>query len=337
MKIACLSFTDKGKSLGDKLQSISTLKYTIHHYENNQIEGGIKNLLNYAWKEYDGIVFISATGIAVRMISQYIQDKTIDPSIIVVDDMGGFAISLLSGHIGGANDLAIWIANELGSLPVITTATDNRNIESIDMFAKKNGYYMEDMESITKITSMMVNGKTVGIYTEENLIINYENIIVVKDLDKLDSKIEGLIIVSSRIIKKLNVPHTFLRPKNINIGIGCRKGVETERIIKAIENTFKTTNLSINSIKAIGTVVVKKDEKGIIQAANYFKCPMEIFSIEAIKEVEDKFEKSQFVKDTIGVYSVSEPSAYLLGGELILLKSKYNGITISIAKEIENG
>lgn len=337
MKIACLSFTDKGKLLGDKLQAISTTKYTIHHYQNKQIEGGIKNLLNYAWQEYDGLIFISATGIAVRMISPYIKHKTIDPAIVVVDDMGQFAISLLSGHIGGANELAKWIGTTIGGLPVITTATDNRKIESVDVFAKKNDYYMEDMTSITKITSMMVNGKLLGLYSEEDTLINYDNLVVVNNLDNLDPNIEGLIIVSSRIIRGLKIPHTFLRPKNINIGIGCRKDIGARRIIEAIEESFNTVNLSTNSIKAIGTVEVKKDEQGIIEAASYFKCPMKIFSIEEIRSVEEKFEKSQFVKDTIGVYSVSEPSAYLLGGELIVMKSKHNGITISISKEIKNG
>lgn len=364
MKIACLSFTDKGKSVGDKLQSISTPKYTIHHYKNNQIEGGIKNLLNYAWQEYDGFVFISSTGIAIRMINPYIEHKTIDPAVVVVDDSGKFSISLLSGHLGGANELAQWIGERINAMPIITTASDNRNIEAIDLFAKRNNYYIEDMEAIKSITAMMVNGKVIGFYSEDDKTIDYPNLVDLslngvilsernnlRDLIQLRSftdvqddkaryeRIEGLIIISSRNydLGNIDIPIAYLRPKNINIGIGCRKGVKAERIIEAIEDSLKKINLSINSIKTIGTVEVKKDEQGIIQAVNHFKCPMKIFSIEEIKEVEDKFEKSQFVKDTIGVYSVSEPSAYLLGGELILMKSKHNGITISIAKEIENG
>lgn len=334
MKIACFSFTDKGKALGDKLQSINTDKYTICHYENKEVEGGIKTLLNHAWQEYDGLIFISATGIAVRMINPHIEHKTKDPAIIVLDDMGKFSISLLSGHIGGANSLAEYIANEVGAIPVITTATDNRRIESIDMFAKKNDYYMKDMESITTITSMMVNGKTIGLYTEDNKVIDYNNLLVVEDLEHMDPIIDGLIIVSSQTLNTVNgdIPTTFLIPKNINIGIGCRKGVEGERIIDAIEGAFGEVNLSTKGIKAMGTVEVKKDEQGIIEAAKHFNCPMKIFTINEIKEVEDKFDKSQFVKDTIGVYSVSEPTAYLLGGKLITKKSKHNGITISISK-----
>lgn len=337
MKIACFSFTDKGKRLGDRLESLSNDIYNINHYENKKNEGGIKELLNRIWTECNGLIFISATGIALRMINPYIQNKTIDPAVVVVDDMGSFSISLLSGHIGGGNDLAEYIGHEIGAMPVITTATDNRGIESIDNFAKKNDYCMEDMKSITRITSMMVNGKTIGLYTEDGKGINYDNIIIVDDLNNIDPRIDGLIIVSSEIHKNIKLPKTTLIPKNINIGMGCRKGVETERIIKAVEEVFYNEKLSTKGIKAIATVEVKKDEKGIIQASKYFHCPMKIFTIDEIKEVEDKFEKSQFVKDTIGVYSVSEPTAYLLGGEMIAMKSKHNGITISISKEKNNG
>ncbi len=341
MKIACLSFTEKGKELGDKLKRLSeeNKQYIIHHYANEDIYGGIKNLLNYTWREYDGLVFISSTGIAVRMINPYIKDKTIDPAVVVIDDCGRFSISLLSGHLGGANELADWIGKKINAIPVITTASDNRKIEAVDLFAKNNNYYIEDMNSVKNITAMMVNGKNIGFFSEDNKIIDYPNLIFLEDLENIKSQIDGLLIVSSQEVEKTDskIPVTYLRPKNINIGIGCRKDMEGKNIIRAIEDALGKISLSNKSIKAIGTVEVKKDEKGIIEAARYFNCLMKIFTIDEIKEVEDKFEKSQFVKDTIGVYSVSEPSAYLLGGELITNKSKYNGITISISKEEKNG
>lgn len=341
MKIACLSFTQNGKELGKKLEDLSkeNRQYIIHHYANEEVEGGIKSILKSIWKENDGLVFISSTGIAVRMINPYIKDKTIDPAVVVVDDCKRFSISLLSGHLGGANELADWIGEKINATPVITTASDNRRIEAVDLFAQKNNYYMEDMISIKNITAMMVNGKNIGIYSEENKIIDYPNLIILEDLDYIPSNIDGVIIVSSQKIKPLNygIPITYLRPKNINIGIGCRKGIEGSRIIEAIKKALHEGNLSDKSIKAIGTVEVKKDEKGIIEAAKYFNCLMKIFTIDEIREVEDIFEKSEFVKDTIGVYSVSEPSAYLLGGKMVTSKSKYNGITISISKEMKNG
>lgn len=338
MNIACISFTDKGYELGEKLESLELDKYKIKHYSNKSIDGGVKAILESIWIKYDGIIFISATGIAFRMLAPFVKDKTIDPAVLVIDDLGKFSISLLSGHIGGANSLAIDIANIIGAIPVITTATDNRNIESIDMFAKDNNYHIENIDSLTSVVSMMVNGKEVGIYTEDNKIIDYKNISIVKDLNNIEPRLEALIVVSSKIqALKLEIPYTILRPKNINIGIGCRKAVEASRIIYAIEEKLEELSLCKNSIKAIGTVEVKKDERGIIQSAKHFKCPLKIFSIDQIKEVEENFSKSQFVKDTIGVYSVSEPVAFLLGGEILSGKSKHDGITISISKERKDG
>lgn len=334
MKLACLSFSESGAKLGETLEGLT--KYNIVHYRNGSIEGGIKLRMKDIWTKHKGIIFVSATGIATRFIAPYIKDKTTDPAVLVVDDRGRFVISLLSGHIGGANEIAEYISKEIGATPVITTASDSRGFESIDIFAKSNKYHMEDMKSITKLTSMMVNGKKIGIYTEEKAIINYPNIEVIKDLNRLQA-IDGLIIVSSRNLKvfdPIKIPYTILRPKNINIGIGCRKGVEGKRIIKAIEEAFEKVDISTNSIKNIATVEVKKDERGIIEAAKYYNCFLNIFSIEDIEKVEDKFTKSQFVKDTIGVYSVSEPCAYLLGGDFLLKKEKYNGITISITMEV---
>lgn len=334
MKIACFSFSDMGSLLGERLTKISNNQYTIDHFKNSEVIGGIKTMLTNAWVNYDGLIFISATGIAIRLINPFIQHKTKDPAIVVLDDLGRYAISLLSGHIGGANDLANYIAEKLNALPIITTASDSRGIESIDLFAKTNDYYMEDMNSVTTLTSMMVNDKKIGFYSEDDKIIKYDNLIILNNLDNLNDNIDGVIIVSSNTLNDINIPHTFLRPQNINIGIGCRKGVEGSRIIEAIENSLNKINLSSKSIKSMGTVEVKKDEAGIIEAAKFYNCPLKIFTIEDIKEIEDMFQKSQFVKDTIGVFSVSEPVAYLLGGELTTRKSKYNGITISISKEI---
>lgn len=341
MKLACLSFTDKGKEIANKLKTLKEQTYIIHHYNNKEITGGIKKVLPFLWTKYDGLIFIASVGIAVRMINPYIKHKTIDPAIVVIDDFGKFSISLLSGHIGGANQLAEWLAGIVDAKPVITTASDNRQIESVDLFAKRNNYYIENIKEITTITALMVNGKSIGFYSEDKETINYPNLTVLNNLkqNSLIYDLDGIILVSSQnhTVENLNIPYTFLRPRNINIGIGCRKGMEGKKIIEAIEKELKQMRLSPNSIKVIGTVEVKKHEKGIIEAAKFFNCPVKTFTIDEIKAIENKFEKSQFVKDTIGVYSVSEPVAYLLGGKIIKNKIKANGITVSISKETVNG
>lgn len=333
MKLACLSFTDKGRLLGERLLALDVDNYEMEHIPNSQVQGGIKGFLESSWTEYDGFIFISATGIAVRMCQPYIESKAKDPAIVVIDDEGRFSISLLSGHLGGANELAKSIGEYLSAIPVITTASDNRGIDSIDMFAKDNDYYIEDLSTVTRIASMMVNNKRVGIYTEDEKLINYPNLIKVDDLNNIEQLVEGIIVVSSmKDIGPIDIPYTILRPRNINIGIGCRKGKEVEIVIEAIGLALKNSNLSNKSIESMGTVEIKKDEAGIIKAAEHYNCPLKIFTIEEIQPIEDMFQKSQFVKDTIGVYSVSEPCAYLLGGKPILRKFIHKGVTISINK-----
>lgn len=333
MKIACLSFSEKGGLLGKKITGLEG-EHSIIHIENSKYNGGIKEFLKDNWSNFQAFIFISATGIAVRMINPYIRNKAEDPAVVVVDDYGKYSISLLSGHLGGANEIALWLSKEIESIPVITTASDSRNIESIDMFAKKNNYRMDDMKSITEITAMMVNDKKIGFYSEDKNIIKYNNLIIIENLKSIDQSLNGIIIVSTKDELEIpNIPNTILRPRNINIGIGCRKGIGKDIILEAIEIALKFKKLSPQSINSMGTIEVKKDERGIIEAAKHLNCPLKIFTIEEIEKVDYKFEKSQFVKDTIGVYSVSEPSAYLLGGELIVNKLRHKGVTISISKE----
>lgn len=332
MKVACLSFTKRGFILGESIASIGDSNYSFYHFANGSIKGGIRSFLSENWALFDGFIFISATGIAVRMILPYIESKTKDPAVVVIDDNGKFVISLLSGHIGGANELTDFIADKIGAVAVITTASDRKGIDSVDMFAKNNDYFIEDIQSVSKITSLMVDDKRIGLFSEDNKKIRYDNIEYTDNIQNIDKDIEALIIVSSKKqLGEIRVLNTILRPKIINIGIGARKDIETGVVIKAIENALDENNLSPNSINKIGTVDVKQNEKGIIEASKFSNVPLVIFSRDEIKEVQHNFEKSQFVLETIGVTSVSEPCAYLLGGELILNKYKHNGVTVSLA------
>lgn len=343
MKVACLSFTDKGGRIGDTIINIlkndASIIKEIHHYRNSSIKGGIKSILGDLIDKHDGIVFISAAGIAVRMISPYIKDKRYDPAVVVVDDMGRYSISLLSGHIGGANFLCQYIANVIGAEPIITTASDGRGIESIDMYAERMNLYIENMNNIKNITSMMVNEKKIGFYSEVEGVIDYNNLVCINrgDINSYKNDIDGAICITSYENINIGMTHCILRPKNLNIGIGCRKGMSGDKIIKAIKDVLKDNNLSEKSLKSVGTIEIKKYEQGIIEACEYFNLSLKIFSKEEIQKVDYKFEKSQFVKKQVGVYSVCEPCAYLLAGNIVVNKKKINGITIAISKEEYHG
>lgn len=326
--ITIFSYSKSGKEIGEKLKEF----LACDHFNSSEIDFKIKDYLKDNWQSKEAFIFISSTGIAVRMIKDFIISKDVDPAILVIDDTGKNVISLLSGHLGGANELTRKVADYLGGNPIITTSTDNHNIEAVDEFSRKNGYLLTNTKDILPISKLMLEGKKIGFYSEINKVINYKNIKVLSSLEDLKD-LDGLIVVSNKRERQFSLPSIWLYPKNINLGIGCRKDTSGQAIIEFVIEELDKLGLSTNSISKIGSVEAKRNEAGIQEAADYFKVEKIIFSNEEIKTVEDKFSKSDFVKATIGVYSVAEPSAYLLGGKMILNRQKKNGITLAISVE----
>ncbi|UTC66523.1 MULTISPECIES: cobalt-precorrin 5A hydrolase [unclassified Treponema] len=343
-KIAVYSFTEKGKLLGEKL---SRLNSEIEHFYNAKTAGGIWSLIPDDFKNRDALIFISSTGIAVRMIRDYIQDKSQDPAVLVIDDMGRFVISLLSGHLGGANALTEKIASTIGAVSVITTASDGRNIEAVDLFAQKNNYAILSMEDAKIITALMVDGKNIGFYSEDKAPpINYPNLFILQEEDfnsnlkalKEEKSLEGLIIVSNKKRETVSalsdsLPMVHLVPKNLNLGIGLKKGVNKETLAETVRRTLDSINKDLRAVKAIASIELKQNEKGLLDFAKELNISPVFFSESQIEKIEDNFEKSDFVKKTVGVYNVSAPSAFLLGGKIILDKFKHEGVTVSVAEE----
>ncbi|MGI5085554.1 cobalt-precorrin 5A hydrolase [Treponema putidum] len=345
-KIAVYSFTEKGNLLGEKLSDLID-DWIIEHFYNAKTAGGIRSLIPDDFKNKDALVFISSTGIAVRMIKNYIKDKTQDPAVIVIDDLGRFVISLLSGHLGGANALTERIAKAIGAVSVITTASDGRNIEAVDLFAQKNNYAILSMEDAKIITALMVDEKSIGFYSEDKApLINYPHLFILQEKNfnsKLkalteEKKLEGLIIVSNKKRKDVSAlcspfPMVHLVPKNLNLGIGLKKGVDKETVAEAVKHALDSINKDLKAVKAIASIELKKDEKGLLEFAKELKINPVFFSKSQIERIEDDFEKSDFVKKTVGVYNVSAPSAFLLGGKIILDKFKHEGVTVSVAED----
>jgi len=323
MKTAVISFTDAASAIAGRI--CSEIK-DADLYDNRNYRGGIKSKAGFIFERYDRIVFVCASGIAVRLIAPYIKDKLKDPAVVVVDDMGRFAISLLSGHIGGANEFAREISELIGAEAVITTASDGRGIEPVDMFAVRCGLFIEDMEAAKKLTSIMVNGGTIGFVSETGDRINYRNI--------SGTGFEGSIYVTSKEKVDSTDPCCILRPQNLTVGIGCRRGKTKADISNVLYQVFKDNNLSIRSIKAIASIDLKKDEKGIIETCEYLGCSFVVFSADDIKSIQYRFKKSVFVESKVGVASVCEPCACLAGGEMIVGKTCIDGVTVAVGRVI---
>lgn len=330
MKLGIIAVTEKGVSKGLKIKksieenSVCDIFTTEKFLREGVflIEGKLQNFYGSLLesKRYNTFLFITAAGIAVRTVAPFIQSKDIDPAVLSMDEEGNFIISLLSGHLGGANRAAEILGKITGAVPVISTASDVSGKTAVDTIAVKMKGKLESLESAKKVTSLIVAGKNVEIKVPQN--INNENS-------------QGVIVISNR----KNIEISKIIPQNIVVGIGCRKGKESSEIISAVKNAFEKYNLCEESIRIFVTVDIKSDEQGILETAEFFKKDLVIISRDEIKKIEKNFQQSDFVKKNLGVGAVSAPCAFLGSrregrtGKFLAEKLKYEGITISIFEE----
>jgi len=267
-----------------------------------------------------------AAGIMVRSICKLLSDKKQDPAIITMDDAGKNVISLLSGHLGGANDLTLKIAKLTSAKPIITTSTDVHGYIGIDALARKYYWEIKDVDKIVKFNSALLNG--------EKIIIEAPNSFKYLLEDSLFNR--GYKLVKGRdetIRAVLDEDEILIKPRKLVAGIGTRKGVGEERIIEGLKRTLALLNLPLGRIDVIATGEMKKEERGIINASEILEVPLEIVDLIDLK-LEDTYSRSRFVEDKFGVGSVCEAAALHVAGErsqLIIRKTTYNGIAIAIA------
>ena len=343
---AIVAITRGGVELGLRLQGLlgNTELYIPDKYDQVYHDGhvqtfpdGIRDLTGRLFNQYKALIFIMATGIVVRSIAPFIKDKHTDPAIVVMDELGINIISLLSGHLGGANELTSFIARTLGAHAVITTASDIKEKIAVDTLAQRLNCTIENFADATKITAHIVNEEIVGLFSTIPLNMELpDNVMLIDNIDELGNQFKGLIIISERT-HCCNIPcdSVILRPKNIILGIGCREGKTKEEILTAMEDALHSSGISIKSVKHMATIDIKEKEPGLQEAAHELGIPFVIIKKDDILAVEKEFSTSEFVKTTIGVGAVCEPAAMLSShhGKLIVHKRKYVGITIAIVKE----
>ena len=277
-------------------------------------------LLEKTFNEYDLHIFVAATGAVVRIIDGKFRSKDTDPAVITVDDHANFVISLLSGHLGGANEECERIADGIGAIPVITTASDVGGKIAVDIFSQKIKAKLEDLEGAKRVTSLIVNGEKVSLHLPKNIVTHDENS-------------AGAIVISNR----KNIEISKIIPQNIFIGIGCKRGTAKEHIVEKLKYAMDKQNLELSSIKMAASAWVKSDETGLLEAMEELGIPIKFFDKEEILKYENLIEeKSEFVKKTIGVYGISEPCAFMASsgkGKFLVKKMKLGGMTLSIFED----
>lgn len=334
MKIAILSVSSNGDALAnvlsDKLREDSTVMAVDHYHKN------IKKVIPQVFREYDGIIAIMASGIIIRAIAPFVSSKASDPAVINIDDNGRFVVSMLSGHLGGANKLTNKIADLIDATPVITTATDVNNRLGIDTLAKDLYFTVENYENILPINKAILEGLEVTFkinklsdftflydYINNNTLeidvfVNFSDKIPVDEIE---------VIFNDDVLK--------LKKQNIVIGIGCRKGKSRDDIEREVLKALKTVNLTIDRVDQLSSADIKKNELGLIELAEAYEIPINFIETDRIREFDfEDISSSDFVKSKFGIGGVCEPTALISAGEsskLIYKKTAFNGVTIAIA------
>lgn len=298
----------------------------------------------FSWADH--IIFVGACGIAVRHIAPYIRSKKQDPAVLVVDECGTFVISLLSGHLGGANELAHQVAALLGAIPVVTTATDLHHCFAVDVFARKNHCEILNMQAAKEVSAALLAGKKVGFYSEftwegslpEGLVLCGADGVPLEVTEELEAAAKhrelGIAVTVHRDCRPFFSTVTIV-PSVIVLGMGCRREKEPEAIQQAALAAVKQNGIYLQALAKLTSIDLKKDEKGLIALAEAWKLPFETYREAELRQIQGTFSTSSFVQSVTGVDNVCERSAVCgsAGGKLIQKKIGRDGVTTALAQK----
>lgn len=311
--------TDNGRALAERLTEF---------YPKAGVKRFNKQTICDEWLPGRAFVCIMAAGIVLRSIALLIKDKKTDPSVIVLDEKGKYAISLLGGHLAGANQMAEEIAGFLGGAPVITTASDVNELPAVDLWARDNGLTVENGDLLAGVGTRLVNKGSLLIFSEEDVPLPEAFIKV----DKADSA--DMIVTSRKLVDGRNLRQAvYLRPQTLVLGIGCNRGTSAEEIEEVVMKTLDRNNLAFLSVCSLATIDIKAAEPGLMAFADKYHLPVAIFSADELNTVKGISISAAALRAT-GAKAVAEPSAILAsGGDLIVSKQKKGNVTVAVARK----
>lgn len=291
------------------------------------------------FQESDAVIFVGACGIAVRSIAPFIKSKKTDPAVLVIDECGKFVISLLSGHLGGANELADRAAEILGAQPVVTTATDLHGRFAVDVFARKNHCSIFHMKAAKEVSAAILAGENVGFYSA----FPYEGVLP-KGLVSCDKNGEtangakpeiGIAVTIYREELPFSSTVQVVPPAAV-LGIGCKKAKDPEEVYQTACENLKNAGIYREAVGSVASVDIKKEEPALADLAKRWKVPFETYSGEELLAVPGVFTSSAFVRQVTGVDNVCERSAVLASGQGRLIQKKTCGCGVTTALAVRN-
>ena len=347
--VSVLAITKNGINIGEKLKELFP-NWDI--FVPSKLSNENKSIIWYSeptsdkiielFKNSNALICLFSLGAVIRLIAPYLKDKKTDPAVIVIDDKTNFVISVLSGHIGGANELTQEISEKLNALPVITTAADVNKTIAVDLVGREFGWKIDDETTVTKISAHMVNAEPIGVFQQTGNKKWYKelpkNVTIYNSLEELKkSNSKAHLIISDTIIdNELAQESVIYRPQSLVIGIGLHWDTTKDTIKDGIEHCLKKFNLSSKCIAKLVSIKKPEDVQGLIDLGEEMKIPVEYVNREELAEIITP-NPSNTVKAFEGTASVSEAAAIKISnGELIVEKQKFPpNLTIAIARRIE--
>ncbi len=317
MKIAALAFTDAGVGTGRRLASLSD-DFRLERCA----QGRLKEWTAAAFAEADALIYVGACGIAVRAIAPFVRAKTSDPCVLVVDEQGRYVIPVLSGHIGGGNELAEAAAALIGALPVVTTATDLNGLFAVDVWARRHGLRIREPSFIKRVSGKLLRGESVRFSSEFPIAGTAPRGITVTEASP-DVTVG---------IRPSDAPALHLIVPCVTAGIGCRKGINASSVESAFRQALTEARLVPECVTGVASVDLKKEEPGLLAFCAKRSLPFRTFPAETLAALPGSFTSSEFVRSVTGTDSVCERAAVAdAGGEIIFGKHAYHGVTVAFA------
>ena len=309
MSALCVAaFTRDGAALALRIaRELGGEAWASARYAGNGVlpmEGTVSDWARQRFLPGNELVFVSACGIAVRAVAPFVKSKQSDPAVVCLDDQGQFVISLLSGHLGGANQLARRIAAVTGGMPVVTTATDVHGKTAVDEWAKEHDCAIENIGAVKRISSSVLDGERVGVAVTDQLA-------------------------------PAPWPVTlWLRPRVLVLGVGCKRGTTMDMLKSSLDDFLAGAGVSPLSLCAVASIDLKKDEAGLIGLADSLGVPFVTYSAAELAATAGRFTPSERVKSVTGVDNVCERAAVRCsGGALVRSKTLYPGVTMALARK----
>ena len=353
MRLSIVSFTENGKRLSEHIAELLEKKDLESPFKTEPllftkceackknsagspvwfVEKTVGDWAKEQMQKKNALLFIGAWGIAGRAIAPSLTDKLHDVPVLVMDEKGRYVIPLLSGHVGGANELADYLAGKTGAEPVITTATDINKKFAVDLFAKRNALFIENKNGIAKVSSKVLAGEAISISIEPGH--GEGKSCLPSGLRLAAYPPEGFVDVLITSKEDQYNTSLVLRPREYVIGLGCKKGKSIEEINAFVTKKMEELGITAARVYAVASISLKSEEQGIVSWCDKEGIPFLTYTAEELQEVKGSFTGSSFVMEKTGVDNVCERAALKACGDhgkLITSKYAENGMTIAVAK-----